>query len=189
MSNHADCVNALLQQVQAGDQLARSHLFAALHSELHRLARREVARHGNGIAISATSLLHEAYLDLSCNGVAVFPDEARYLAYAARVMRGLVVDAIRHRDAQKRGGGFVITAFDTDLEERFAEPSEVIDVAAALDDLERLDPALAHLVDLKYFCGFSLGDIARIGGVSERTMQRRWEKARLLLHSALAASA
>ena len=106
------------------------------------------------------------------------------MAYAARVMRSLILDYVRDHRAQKRGGEFQITTLD---EERApaAATTDLEGVGAALERLTALDPTLAEVVDLKFFCGFSLGEIAAMRGLSERTIQRRWEKARIYLRSVL----
>ena len=163
-------------------------LFALLYTELHRLARRETARAGPGAPLGATTLLHEAYLDLSQRKALDFPDEYRFLAYAARAMRALIIDHVRERGAQKRGGGLDITSLDTQTAEDLPEPV-LSDVGAALDELALLEPELARVVDLKFFCGFGVAEIAAMQGVSERTVQRQWEKARALLYRTLAPGA
>ena len=161
-------------------------LFATLYGDLHRLARREAARAGAGSAgVSATTLVHEAYLDISQRAALDFPDRGRFLAYAARAMRNIVIDRARASGAQKRGGGLDITSLDTQTPESIAEPAALGDLGAALDELGAIEPELAHVVDLKFFCGFGFAEIASLQGVSERTVQRQWEKARLLLYRAL----
>jgi RNA polymerase sigma factor (TIGR02999 family) len=162
-------------------------LFAALYSELHRLARREAARAGPGGVVSPTTLLHEAYLDMSQRDSLAFPDRGRFLAYAARAMRAVAIDRARADGAQKRGGGLHFTSLDTETAESVADPGMLSEIGAALDELATLEPALANVVDLKFFCGFSVAEIAALQGVSERTIQRQWEKARLLLYRALGA--
>lgn len=178
-------ISSLIASAQSGDRAAAEVLFAALYAELHRLAKRELGRSGGAITISATTLLHEAYLDMSGRAGPVFPDRARFMAYAARVMRGLIIDFARSRQARKRGGGFEITTFDTDVADIVADPGELSRIGEALDELARVDPWLAQLVDLKFFCGFSFGEIAGMRSVSERTVQRDWEKARIYLHHAI----
>jgi RNA polymerase sigma factor (TIGR02999 family) len=160
-------------------------LFSALYSELHRLARREAARAGPGGVVSPTTLLHEAYLDMSQRDSLAFPDRGRFLAYAARAMRAVAIDRARADGAQKRGGGLDITSLDTETAESVADPGMLSDIGAALDELALIEPALANVVDLKFFCGFAVAEIAALQGVSERTVQRQWEKARLLLYRAL----
>jgi RNA polymerase sigma factor (TIGR02999 family) len=160
-------------------------LFAALYTELHRIATRELARNGWGVSLGATSLLHEAYLDLSKRDGAAFPDRHRFMAYAARVMRGLIVDYSRNRRAQKRGGLFELTALSTDALEVSTETAELGRISDALDDLSSVEPVLAAVVDLKYFCGFTFEEIAAMKGLSERTVRRHWIKARAYLHATL----
>src|SRR5262249_24120462 len=111
-----------------------------------------------------------------------FPDRGRFMAYAAKVMRGLIIDSARSRQAQKRGGGFAITSLTADAGEAAADAKELSRIGAALDQLATLDPPLADIVDLKVFCGISFTEIAAMRGVSERTVQRHWEKARVYLH-------
>jgi RNA polymerase sigma factor (TIGR02999 family) len=171
----------LVQRADAGDRAARDRLFELLYRELHRLARREAGRFGAASPLSATTLLHEAYLDLSQREGLAFPDPAHFLAYAARAMRGIVIDRLRERQAQKRGGDLDITSLDTDLAERCPQPELVPGIGEALEELARLEPALAHLVDLKFFCGFSMAEIAALTKQSERTLERQWTKARTLL--------
>jgi RNA polymerase sigma factor (TIGR02999 family) len=161
-------------------------LFTSLYSELHRLARREAARAGPGAIVSPTTLLHEAYLDMSQRHALAFPDRAHFLSYAARAMRTVVIDRARAGGAQKRGGDLDFTSLDTQAAETVAGPALLSDIGSALEELAVLEPELANVVDLKFFCGFAVAEIAAMRGVSERTVQRQWEKARLLLYRALA---
>ena len=160
-------------------------LFAKLYDELHRMARREVARSGCDGVASPTTLLHEAYLDMAGRESLAFPDRLCFLAYAGRAMRARVIDQVRARGAVKRGGDLHITTLDPQVAEDVAEPQQLSDIGAALDELAQLEPELANIVDLKFFCGFGMAEIAALQGVSERTVQRRWEKARILLFRAL----
>src|SRR5262249_50775205 len=101
-------LSTLVASAEHGDHAAADQLFTALYDELHRMARRELAKRGAGVTIGATTLLHEAYLDISDRDRAAFPDRNRFMGYAARVMRGLIIDYARRRQAQKRGGQFEI---------------------------------------------------------------------------------
>ena len=116
---------------------------------------------------------------------AEFPDRARFLGYASRVMRGLVIDLLRERRALKRGGGFHITRLPTEIESPDADEGELSRLSDALDELALSDPRMAEIVDLKYFCGFTLDEIAAQRGTSKRTIQRDWEKARIILFQQL----
>ena len=170
----------LIQSAERGDAASREELFAVLYRELHRIAQRELRRNAF-LTMSPTTLLHETYLNLSGRPGNVFPDRARFLAYAARAMRGLLIDYVRARRAQKRGGAFEITSLPTELPAAAAAEGEIEGIAEALEALGAVDPRLAQLVDLKFFCGFSFAEIAQLQGVSERTAQRDWDKARILL--------
>ena len=178
-------LTALFSAAETGDASARERLFQTLYSELHRLARRELWRSGSPVSLGATTLLHEAFINMSERDAVAFPDRAHFMAYAARAMRGLIIDYARNRHAQKRGGQFEITALDTDIANQVADKIELTEVGDALDALAEVEPGLAQVVDLKFFCGFSFAEIAAMRGVSERTVQRDWEKARIYLHRSL----
>ena len=186
MDEPDDPIARILARAEAGDAAAKKALFSALYDELHRLAQAHLRRTSGPLTLSATTLLHEAYLDISGRDPLAFPDRNRFLGYASKAMRGLIVDYVRQRTARKRGGDLT---FITIAEEMDAvEPAMDLDrLDAALKDLAALDPALAELVDLKFFCGFSFTEIAAMRNVSDRTVQRDWAKARAVLHEALRA--
>jgi len=104
------------------------------------------------------------------------------MAYAARVMRTFIIDHARERHAQKRGGLFEITSLDTNTVENSVDHREVTQIGDALDELAKVEPELAEIVDLKFFCGLSFAEIGVLRNLSERTVQRNWERARLYLH-------
>ncbi len=189
VDSSSQSLSALVEAAERGDGSATNELFSALYSELHRLARRELFRHGAPISISAGTLLHQAYLDMAArNGDGPrFPDQGRFMAYAARVMRGLIIDHVRSRCARKRGGEFEITSLAQDMEGVGADGTELARISEALDELAKLDPGLAQVVDLKFFCGFSFEEIAEMHGLSQRTVRRKWEKARLYLYESISA--
>ena len=167
------------------ERVVADALFGTLYAELHRLARRELHRRGPAGGLGATTLLHEAYLSISAREGTAFADRARFMAYAARVMRGLIIDDVRRRRSEKRGGLFHITSLDVEHAESAMSPHSLMLISDALDDLAEVEPSLAEIVDLKFFCGFSFTEIAAMRGVSERTIQRAWEKGRLYLHQAI----
>jgi RNA polymerase sigma factor (TIGR02999 family) len=177
-------IPALIAAAEQSDRAAIERLFSTLYSELHRLAARELAK-GSGVSISATTLLHEAYLDVAKRAGLEFGGREQFLRYASRVMRGLIIDHIRSRHAQKRGGEFHITSFETAMSEAPIENNDLERVSSALDELAEVDRTLAETVDLKFFCGFTFAEIAAMQGISERTVQRNWEKARLYLHRSI----
>lgn len=180
-------ITSLVKAVEAGDDSAATALFAALYEELHRLARRELARQGSPASLSATTLLHQAYIDMAGREGPSFPDRPRFMSYAARVMRGLIIDHARRRQAQKRGGQFEITSLTSDAGPVHVDADELEEINTALNELTEAEPALAEIVDLKFFGGFSFAEIAAMRTVSERTVQRQWEKARVFLYRSIRA--
>ena len=182
----ASTMQSLISATERGDHAAAEKLFEALYSELHRLAKRELARRGVPVALGATTLLHQAYIEIAAKDGTSFPDRARFMGYAARVMRGLIIDYARSRHAQKRGGQFEITSLGTDAANA-VDGHKLVQVSEALDELAKADPALAEIIDLRFFCGFTFEEIAAMRGVSERTVQRQWEKARIYLHRSIRA--
>jgi RNA polymerase sigma factor (TIGR02999 family) len=167
---------------------ASEELFSTLYRELHAIAERELRRRGSHLTLGTTTLLHEAYLNIARGDRAEFASRAHFLAYAARAMRGLIIDYARRGQATKRGGEFHITSsgLDAAVSGGALSVEELSALGSALDALGAVDPRLAELVDLHFFCGFSFREVAAFRGVSERTIQRDWRKARLLLHRALA---
>jgi len=174
---------AVLIEAEDRDRPPTDALFAALYSRLHRLAARQLAHRGRDLTISPTTLLHEAYLDMS-RRESVFPDRSHFMAYAAKVMRTIIIDYARRRRARKYGGGFEITSME-ELNGDVADEKELAHIGAAIDELAGVDRPLAEVVDLKFFCGFSFAEIASMRGISERSVQRQWRKARLYLHGAI----
>jgi RNA polymerase sigma factor (TIGR02999 family) len=174
-------LSSLFEAAERGDVPAADALFSALYSDLHRIAKRELARQGGPVSLGATTLLHQAYIDMAEREGISFPDRARFMGYAARVMRGLIIDHARKHQAQKRGGQFELTSTETDFE-RAPIDRDLSLISEALDELAKSEPPLAELVDLKFFCGLTFAEIAVLRGVSERTVQRQWEKARIFLH-------
>jgi RNA polymerase sigma factor (TIGR02999 family) len=182
-------ISSLIVSAEDGDASATAALFAALYSELHRMARRQRPRGGRDVTLGTTTLLHEAYVKMAGREGPVFPDRGRFMAYAARVMRTVVIDHVRSRKALRRGGQFEITSLPDEVADAAGtkmDPARLARLGDAIDALAEVDPLLAQVVDLKFFCGFSFAEIAAMRGLSERTVQRHWEKARLFLHEEIA---
>jgi RNA polymerase sigma factor (TIGR02999 family) len=164
--------------------------FETLYGELRHMARRELYKGSQVGQMSPTTLLHEAYLQMSGRTDLQFADRAHFMAYAARAMRGIAIDHARARSAQKRGGGLDIIALDTFVSDSARAPEDAAaedleQIGQAVERLAAIDPRLAELVDLKFFAGLTFAEIAALRGSSERTAQRDWDKARALLHGLL----
>jgi RNA polymerase sigma factor (TIGR02999 family) len=157
--------------------------FHELYDELRRLARSQLHRHGYGASIQPTTLLHETYLAMRGRDGSMFESRSRFMAYAARAMRGLIVDHLRNSNAQKRGGEIDFTELSTHIAENIAGGDDIEAVSDAVEHLATIEPQLAELVELKFFCGFTFAEIAEMRGVTERTVQRQWDKARILLYA------
>ena len=180
-------LDALIRRADQSDRDAIDKLFAILYHELHRLAEHNLRHAGSAVTLGTTTLLHETYLNIAGRENVVFAERSRFLAYASRAMRGLVIDYARRRRAKKRGSQFEITLGNDEPPggQPIEDAAELERLSETLDELAQFEPALAELVDLHFFCGFSFAEVAALRQVSERTVSRDWRKARLLLHQAL----
>jgi RNA polymerase sigma factor (TIGR02999 family) len=180
-------IGQLIRHVEAGDGAAAGELFTTLYRELHAIAERQLHRGGSELSLGTTTLLHEAYLNISAREGLQFASRGQFLAYAARAMRGLMIDYARRSRTKKRGGELHIISAWTNLAaaDGAVPAGDLEQLGAALDLLSQADTELAQLVDLHFFCGFSLTELAALRGVSRRTVQRDWRRARLLLHRSL----
>jgi len=180
-------VTTLLSALAEGKSERFGELYALLYPELHRLAHSRVRRSGDMTLLDTTSLVHEAYLRFENTKAVTFRDRAQFMAYAARVMRSIVVDAIRRRGAERHGGD----AVHVDIEEveavEAADPreNEVLRVHDSLEELAAIDPRLVQVVEMRYFAGMTVTEIAGVLNLAERTVARDWGKARLFLHACL----
>jgi RNA polymerase sigma factor (TIGR02999 family) len=166
--------------MESSSRARGDRLFAALYDDLRRVAEREVRRNSN-VTLSPTTLLHETFLNGAVRDFAELADRGRFMVYASRAMRGLIIDYLRHRRAQKRGGEIDFIQIDEEVHDVAVEADGLRYMEEALQELEKIDPRLVQCIDLKFFCGFSFAEIARFLDISERTVQRDWEKARVLL--------
>jgi RNA polymerase sigma factor (TIGR02999 family) len=170
-----------------GQPEALDRLYALLYRELHQLARSRIRRSGEMTLLDTTSLVHEAYLRFGNTPSATFHDRGHFLAYAARVMRAIVVDAVRRRRALRNGGAVGHVEWDEEaLADDFnSHDEEVIRVHESLTELAGIDPRLARVVEMRYFAGMTETEVAIALGMAVRTVARDWEKARLFLHATL----
>jgi len=179
-------ITDLLQRVNGGDPSARDSLFALLYQDLKKLARSRLRQNEAITVLDTTALVHESYLRYLDARALQFADRGKFFAYAATVMRSIVVDEVRRRNAERRGGDAEHVQFDTEHADSLPqEDGEIIRVHEALDELAALDMRLARVVEMRYFGGLTEEDIAGALGVTERTVRRDWDKARSLLFEAL----
>lgn len=176
----------LLGRMQGGDAEARDVLFAAAYAELHSLAQARLRRGGRNTLLDTTGLVHESYVRFARAGEIRAEDRRAFFAYASQVMRSVILNSVRERVALKRAG-------DRQSSEASGRPASdlpgdeqtVLDVHEALKDLEKADPRLAQVAEMRYFGGYSEKEIAETLAITERTVQRDWEKARLILAAVL----
>jgi RNA polymerase sigma factor (TIGR02999 family) len=160
-------------------------LFAALYADLHAMAHKQLQR-AQGPLLDTTALVHEAYLQFADSEQVPVADRRHFLAYAAHVMRSVVVDIIRSQGAEKRGSGAVPVTLNTDVRDAVpATEEEVLKIHEALGALSVIDTVLVQIVEMRYFAGLSEGEIADATQLSERTVRRHWQKARIFLRECL----
>jgi RNA polymerase sigma factor (TIGR02999 family) len=167
----------------ANEEGADSNYFPALYSELRRLARSRLPRGNRPTLLDTSALVHEAYVRMQRSGGVNANDRDHFMAYAATTMRSIVVDFVRRRLADRRGGGDVQVTLDTEAAEQIGQASddEIVAVHEALEALAQVDPKLVRVVEMRYFAGLTDAEIAAALDVTDRTVRRHWERARLLL--------
>ena len=180
-------VTLLLSAIGQGERDALGKLYGLLYPELHRLAHSRVRRSGDMTLLDTTSLVHESFLRFEKSGAVQMGDRAQFMAYAAQVMRSVVVDVVRRRQTERRGGDAVHVELDEEHAEAAHDPreTEVLRVHEALEELAAIDPRLVKVVEMRYFAGMTEIEIAEALGLGVRTVARDWEKARLFLHASL----
>ena len=179
-------ITELLHQINAGDTPAREQLYALLYGELRALARSRLRRSETITLLDTTSLVHDAYLRFLGARQLSFSDRGRFFAFAASIMRTIVIDEIRKRRAERRGGSAEHIQVDDQLADRLAQDDDdVMRVHEALAELSSLDPRLGRVVEMRYFAGLTEEEVADSLGITSRTVRRDWDKARTLLFSAL----
>lgn len=161
-------------------------LWAETFSELKKLAHARLHAAGPLTQLSTTALVHESYLKLSDRaGQLTFPSRNHFFAYASRVMRSVIVDLVRERGAERRGGDLQRVTLDTALSDGISADEEPLQVDEALRALEQVEPRLARVVEMRYYAGMTDAEIAEVLGLTDRTVRRDWEKARGILRTML----
>ena len=175
----------LIRRSRGGEAGASEALFSAAYSDLRRLARARLRAGGRNTLLDTGSLVHESYLRFAHAGHMNFEDRAHFMRWVARVMRSVIVDVARRRNAERRGGGAPRVPLDVEPPDAAAGAEEILRVHEALHHIRMLDERMTRVVEMRYFCGLTEHEIASALGVTTRTVRRDWEKARLLLREAL----
>jgi RNA polymerase sigma factor (TIGR02999 family) len=178
-------ITELLRDASAGDAAASRALFERLYAELKRLAHGNLRRNGGRDELDTTMLVHEAYVKLASRKALLPPDRAAFFAYVGKAMRSVVVDTIRERRAAKRGGGQVPLTLTTGIADEAVEDERLLAIDDALHELGRLAPDLHALVEMRYFAGLSVPEVAQALSRPLRSVERDWQKARAILRALL----
>jgi RNA polymerase sigma factor (TIGR02999 family) len=182
----AERLTVLLSQMQKGDRAARDQLLATTYEDLRRLAHLRLRDGGRNTVLDTTALVHESYLRLVRIGELRAEDRRAFFGYASQVMRSVIVDSARARLAERRGGDAEKTSLSTELAQDIHHNDEmIVKVHDAVLELEQADARSALMVQMRYFGGYTDAEIAETLGVTERTVQRDWEKAKVLLQAIL----
>jgi RNA polymerase sigma factor (TIGR02999 family) len=176
----------LIRRAQDGDAQALKSVFDVTYDELRRLARARLSKGGRGTMLDTSALVHESYLRFANAGQLRIEDRQHFLRYTSHVMRSVVVDLVRSKQAERRGGGMRAVTLNTGIgDNAAAAEAEILRVHEALEELAALNERMAQVVEMRYFAGLTEIEIADALGVTERTVRRDWEKARLLLAQTL----
>jgi RNA polymerase sigma factor (TIGR02999 family) len=176
----------VLLRAAGADQAALARLFELLYSDLRRMAHARLAEHSRNTLLDTTSLAHEAYLRLHNAGRIDVDSRGRFMAYVSQVLRAIIVDFARKRNAQRRGGSERHVTLNTNVAEEVSGGGvDVEGINDALIELEKTDPRLKQVVEMRYFGGMTEPEIAEALGITERTVRRDWKRAQLLLSVAL----
>jgi len=181
-------ITLLLRRATEGDRAALDEVFASLYPDLRRVARARLHSQGRADSMNTTTLVHESFMRLVKMSGLRLEDRHHFFAYAAKTMRNVIIDAAREQLAQRRGGGaehVTLGAGDAMQVADGSSSDELLRVNDALLELETLDPELVQVVEMRYFGGYTEQEIAEVQGVTERTVRRRWDKARAWLYVAL----
>jgi RNA polymerase sigma factor (TIGR02999 family) len=179
-------ITLLLRAAGTGDRQAADQVVALLYADLHRMAHSRLRRSGDAVVLDTTALVHESYLRLHQSSPMEFIDRQRFLGYVAKVMHTVVVDLVRTSQSERRGGQAVEVTLNTQVGDALAQgEDEILRVHEAMEELFAVDERLGHVVEMRYFAGLSESEIAEALGVTERTVQRDWQKARLVLSAVL----
>jgi RNA polymerase sigma factor (TIGR02999 family) len=176
-----------LEGLQAGGREALDHLVPLVYAELRAIAHRHLAVPGRAATLATTALVHEAYLKLVDQSGAQWRDRAHFFALASVAMRHILIDRARARAAAKRGGAArQHVTLEDDAAAIDAEAESLLEIDDALDKLSEASPRLARVVEYRFYGGLSDDEIAEVLGVTVRTVERDWAKARLFLRRMLA---
>jgi RNA polymerase sigma factor (TIGR02999 family) len=174
-------ITTLLDSMARGDSSAQGKLYVLVYDELKRIARSTIRKSAGSMTVNPSTLVHEAYLKISAGAGRDLNDSNHFYSLLARAMRQVVIDAGRAQATGKHGDGMVRVDLSETLPAQDQSLEHLLSVDQALCALQAVDPQLAELVELHFFAGLAFVDIARLRGVTERTIRRHWDTARAFL--------
>src|SRR5258705_4510396 len=178
-------VTELLRNWGDGDQQAQEKLFQVVYNEWHRQAARYLRNEQPGITLQTTDLIHEAYLRLISQQHVEWQSRLHFFAIAAKIMRRILVDHVRGRQAAKRGGSDIRLPLEDAMVVHPGQDLDLVALDEALTRLAALDPQQSQIVELRFFSGLSVEETAKVLDVSERTVKRDWNVAKAWLRREL----
>jgi RNA polymerase sigma factor (TIGR02999 family) len=179
-------ITELLHALNAGAPGAADQVFELVYAELKQIARSRLAGERAQATLTPTALVHETYLRLMGSSLPDFADARHFVAVSAIAMRRVLIERARAAQRDKRGGGQIALTLPPDVADTTLDPSELLQLDAALVELERLDADMARVVELRYFAGLSVEETARVLDIAPRSVNRHWTAARAWLARALA---
>ena len=174
-------LTVMLRNAQSGNALAQGQLFEAVYANLRALAQSRLAQHAELTLLNPTSLVHESYLRLLGSEVDAMANRRVFFSYACKVMRSVIVDYVRERNALKRGCGQIHVTLLTEIAGETVDETEIMAIHQAMEKLREIDQRCHDLVEMRYFGGFTIDECAEQLEISTITVTRDWEKARLFL--------
>jgi RNA polymerase sigma factor (TIGR02999 family) len=181
-----DDITPLLRAANAGDRAAADRLFSVMYDELKGLAHRSLRSTRRPLELNTTMLVHESFLKLTQGASCAPAERLAFYSYMSKVMRSVALDAVRESRARKRGGDQVFIELTTGVAEQAIDGAQLLGLDDALTALANLAPDLKELVELRYFTGLTVAEVSELTGKSVRSVEREWEKARLLLRQLIA---
>ncbi len=182
----AAALTDLILRAQAGDEVALRQVFDRTYDDLRRMARNRLTTGARGTLLDTTSLVHESFLRFASAGELKVNDRAHFFRYAGHVMRSVIVDLARARLSERRGGHAAHVTLNTSAGDALSSgEEEIVRVHEALEELAKHDARMVQVVELRYFSGLTEIEIAEVLGVTDRTVRRDWERARLFMAQAL----
>ena len=181
MADPQEPLTLSLRAAHAGNREAADRVYEALYPELLKIARSRLRAHQPDTLLDTQALVHESFLRFIAGHKLEIEDRHHFFTYAAKMMRNIIIDFARRKQAERRGGDLQRVTLDTGVGGSAGDPADMLDIDRALVELEALDARLARVVEMRYFGGYEDTEIAQAMGITERSVRRYWVKARAFM--------